>query len=170
VSTLAVLALALAVEPAAAPPHPATTPACEDRLVAYAPLGEHARARITLERPPPAATAPVEAGERRESPQGTRWLFAAEPDTTRPGPWTTVLSVRGYPTGAELLRITLRDHGGYGVRTAWLNEKLLFVQAWWGRIASSDLVIDVERGVLLTGEDADLAALLGPCEPRAATR
>jgi hypothetical protein len=29
---------------------------------------------------------------------------------------------------------------------AWVNEKLLFVRVWWGRVLLSDLVIDVERG------------------------
>lgn len=165
-SAAAVAVLALAVERPAAPSQPVTPAACEDRLVAYSPLGEYARARIGLERTPRAA-APAGVGERRDSPQGTRWLVAVEPDFTRPGPWTTVLAVSGYPTGAELLRATFRDHGSGGVRTTWLNEKLLFVQVWWGRIASSDLVIDVDRGALQVAEDADLAAFLGPCEPRA---
>jgi len=60
------------------------------------------------------------------------------------------LAVSGNPTGGELLQATFRDHGSGGVRTTWLNERLLFVQVWWGRIASSDLVIDVERGALLS--------------------
>jgi len=165
VSAAAVAVLALAVGRPAAPSPPVTPAVCEDRLVAYSALGEHARTRIGLERTPQAA-APVGAGERRDSPQGTRWLVAVEPDYTRPGPWTTVLAVSGNPTGGELLRATFRDHGSGGVRTTWLNERLLFVQVWWGRIASSDLVIDVERGALLVAEDADLAAFLGPCESR----
>jgi hypothetical protein len=165
-NAVALALVAMALGQPSPTPNPVTPPVCEDRLVRYVPLGEHARARITVE--PVTATAPpsIIDGARHASPQGTRWLVAGEPDYARPGPWNTVLAVHGNPSGAELLRATFRDHASYGVRATWLNEKLLFVQVWWGRIASSDLVIDVERGALLYAQDADLAAFLGPCEER----
>jgi hypothetical protein len=150
-------------------PVPITPPVCEDRLVRYGPLGELWRDRIVIERQLAPPRPPVPGADRGTSPQGTRWLVAVEPDFTRPGPWDTTLAVFGNPTGAEMLRVKFADHSNYGVRTTWLNEKLVFVQVWWGRIASSDLVLDVERGALLYAEDADLAAFLGPCEPRAAS-
>ncbi len=158
--------LALLAAPPAPTPFPVNSPVCEDRLVSYAPLGEHARARISIARQSAAPRPPAGAGSRQPSPQGTRWLIAVEPDFTRPGPWVTTLVIGGNPTGVEMLRVTITDHGSGGVRPTWLNERLLFVQAWWGRIASSDLVLDVERGAPLYAEDADLAAFLGPCEPR----
>jgi len=159
--------LALAAAPPTPTPFPVNPPACEDRLVAYAPLGEHARARISIERPPSGLRPPLGSGARQESPQGTHWLVALGPDFSREGPWATTLTIGGNPSGGEMLRVTFSDHGSGGVRPTWLNEKLLFVRVWWGRIASSDLVLDVERAALLYAEDADLAALLGPCEPRA---
>ncbi len=27
----------------------------------------------------------------------------------------------------------------------WVNEKLIFMRPWWGRIAATDLIFDVER-------------------------
>ena len=164
-----VLAMLMAAFQSPTPtPFPVNPPVCEDRMVAYAPLGDHSRAHIALERGSAATRPPIGAGERQASPQGTRWLIVVEPDFTRPGPWDTTLAVFGNPTGGEMLRVSFSDHGSGGVRTTWLNEKLLFVQVWWGRIVSSDLVLDVERGALLHAEDADLAAFLGPCEARTA--
>jgi hypothetical protein len=168
-SPVAFAMLALAAAPPTPTPFPVNPPVCEDRLVAYAPLGEHARARISIERRSGPPRLPAGPESRQQSPQGTRWLVAVEPDFTRPGPWVTTLAIGGNPTGGEMLRVTFSDHGSGGVRPTWLNEKLLFIQVWWGRIASSDLVLDVERAALLVAEDADLAALLGPCEPRTAT-
>ncbi len=165
-SPVAFAMLAVAFESPTPTPFPVTPPVCEDRLVSYAPLGERSRARIALERGTATARPPIGGGARHESPQGTRWLVVVEPDFTHPGPWNTTVAVFGNPGGGELLRVEARDHGGGGVRTTWLNEKLLFVQIWWGRIASSDLVIDVERGALLSAEDADLASFLGPCDSR----
>ncbi len=37
----------------------------------------------------------------------------------------------------------------------WVNEKLLFVRVHWGRIQASDLLLDVERGQILSHELAD---------------
>jgi len=165
-SLIAFALLAAAFQSSTPTPVPVTPPKCEDRLVAYAPLGEHARSRISIERPADPRRPPVGPAARQQSPQGTRWLLVVEPDFTHPGPWDTTLAVFGNPTGAETLRVGFRDHGSSGVRATWLNEKLLFVQVWWGRIASSDLVLDVERGAPLYVEDADLAAFLGPCEER----
>ena len=34
----------------------------------------------------------------------------------------------------------------------WLNEKLVFMRAWWGRIAATDLIFDVERENIIYSE------------------
>jgi len=34
----------------------------------------------------------------------------------------------------------------------WLNEKLIFMRAWWGRIAATDLIFDVEREKVIHAE------------------
>jgi hypothetical protein len=34
----------------------------------------------------------------------------------------------------------------------WLNEKLVFMRAWWGRIAATDLIFDVERERIIYAE------------------
>ena len=39
----------------------------------------------------------------------------------------------------------MSDHASYGVEHSWLNEKALFVRVWWGRIVSTDFVLDTDR-------------------------
>lgn len=139
-------------------------PPCGGQQVTYGPPGEAYRSRVRIERvaaAPGAQSAPAGAVV---SPQGTRWFVLAEPDFLAPGPWRTVLTVTARATEAPGWRLTVGDHASYGVRAHWLNEKLLFVEAWWGRVAATDLVLDVESGAPLYAEDADLVALIQPCD------
>ncbi len=33
----------------------------------------------------------------------------------------------------------------HGIKEKWVNEKLLFIQPWWGRIKATDIIYDVEN-------------------------
>ena len=70
----------------------------------------------------------------------------------------------GNPSGGPILRVTFLDHASYGVRPPWLNEKLLHIRIWWGRILATELALDLETGKPLYVEDANFAEFLGPCE------
>lgn len=90
--------------------------------------------------------------------------------TTRPGEGPTQGQVspnKGYAFVVEgsqpSARITIyaeKDHvvdiefvelaGLSDVR--WLNEKLIFMRPWWGRIAATDLIFDVEREKIVYAE------------------
>ena len=63
---------------------------------------------------------------------------------------------KGYLFAVDGSRVTIyaeKDHVVdiafaelYGLsEVRWVNEKLIFMRAWWGRIAATDLVFDVER-------------------------
>ena len=45
------------------------------------------------------------------------------------------------------------------VSPTWINEKLLFVRAWWGRFVGVDLLIDVEAGTLVYEEAIDAGTI-----------
>lgn len=41
----------------------------------------------------------------------------------------------------------------YGLtEVKWINEKLLFMRPWWGRIAATDIIFDVERERVIYAE------------------
>jgi hypothetical protein len=52
------------------------------------------------------------------------------------------------------LELTFVDESNGGVKVEWLNEKLLFGQVWWGRIYSTDFILDVEQGKFIYREMA----------------
>jgi len=86
--------------------------------------------------------------KRDASPEGTRWMIRVEPDYTKPGPWNTTLIIGDRSTGKPFLKAEFRDHGNtFGAQ--WLNENLIWIQVWWGRIASSDLILDVSKKQLI---------------------
>jgi len=96
------------------------------------------------------------------TPQGTRWFSETLPDYRKPGPWNTTIII-GDETG-PFLRITARDHASGGVRNEWLNEKLLFLQVWKGRMVSDDLILDVTSGQFLYSERAGYDGNVESCD------
>ncbi len=101
-----------------------------------------------------------------KSPQGTAAVANQRPDYSRLGPWNTTVHVFSNSARNVALRIELVDHGQYDVQVAWLNEKLLGVRVFWGRIRGSDLILDIEQGMFLYSENADYGSLVRPCGQR----
>ena len=84
-------------------------------------------------------------------------------DTMKPGPYSNaveVFSTRGDPIAWRLEIVGLNDN----VRLQWLNEDLLFVQAWWGRIVSTDLIFEVSSGRFIYVKEANYGLLVQPCK------
>jgi hypothetical protein len=108
--------------------------------------------------------ATLQSGERLQSPQGTRSVVLRKADTAQSGPWNTTIYVLGNRAQPVALKIVFKDHASGGVRVSWLNEKLLFLSVWWGRIASTDLVLDIETSKPVYMEDADYGSLILPCD------
>ena len=88
-------------------------------------------------------------------------------NTTTESPWNTILFIRGrHAANAKpLLKVEFDDHGNT-FSANWINEKLLFVQVWWGRLGSSDLILDVEQGKFIYNEFAHYGELAEPCQKK----
>ena len=52
----------------------------------------------------------------------------------------------------HLIRITFDD--ALSLEARWVNEKLLYLRPWWGRIAASDIIYDVEKEEVVLAEAA----------------
>ncbi len=60
------------------------------------------------------------------------------------GPWDTPIKI--YNEKDYLTQITFIDHHAqYEVSRIWINEKLLYLRVWWGRILATDLIWDAEK-------------------------
>jgi hypothetical protein len=104
----------------------------------------------------------TQAGTLKKSTYGTRWLSQNDPDFAKNGPFSTTIAV-GDRNGA-LWMLTFPQHGNEPIQSDWLNEKLLFLRVWLGRIVSLDMILDVDHGILVYSEDATHDDLMRPCE------
>lgn len=94
-------------------------------------------------------------GEAVLSPHGTGRLVVDSADMTRDGPWNTTVYIATKSPNPSGLKLQFIDHGNGGVRANWLNDKLVFLQVWWGRVRSDDLIVDVQRGTWVYAEAAN---------------
>jgi hypothetical protein len=133
--------------------------ACDEARVTY---GAHqpSASEFQIARAP--RTLKPQAGTLKKSTYGTRWLRQTDPDFTKDGPFSTTIAV-GDRDGA-LWMLTFPQHGNEGIQSDWLNEKLLFLRVWLGRIVSLDMILDVDNGVLVYSEDATHDDLIQPCK------
>jgi predicted phosphodiesterase len=84
------------------------------------------------------------------SPNGAYSFVVNEPDFQQPGPWNTTIFVDNERD--RLLQIKLLDRRNYRLDVSWINEKLLFVGVWWGRVLGTDIIVDIEREEILYRE------------------
>ena len=56
-----------------------------------------------------------------------------------------------YAEKDHLVQITFSELFGLS-DIKWINEKLLFMRPWWGRIAATDIIYDVEKEKVIYSE------------------
>lgn len=81
----------------------------------------------------------------------------------RPG--NTSLHIFGNKVRPLALRIDVSNHL-YEVHARWINDKLLSLQVWVGRIASSDLILDIETQKFIYAEGANYASSILSCSEK----
>lgn len=136
--------------------------ACNEQEVKYSPFDSSSGDKITLAEIKDSTPA-LAAGNKKRSPQGTRYLLMQNADFSQPGPWTTTVFIGGTGLHGRLLKLSLIDHESGGVQVQWLNEKLLFVEVWWGRMVSVDLIVDINSRAFLYKEMAQYSDIIQPC-------
>jgi hypothetical protein len=98
---------------------------------------EQFASRIRIDR----CAVPAALPKQQPSPNHAYWCSLAPPDRTKSGPWNCDVFV--YSERDYLLWVRLKDmrecHD-----VSWVNEKLLHIRVWWGRICATDLILDVE--------------------------
>jgi hypothetical protein len=113
--------------------------------------------RITLD---VSAAARIAALARTNSPWGSRWVTCEPADFMDDGPWTSRLYILTGADSSHCVEVEARDHANSGVSFEWLNDRALFVRCWWGRIVSTDFVLDTETAHPLYMEDANYFRLV----------
>lgn len=143
-------------------------PSCSEGEVQYSaptliPLGNH-----VLVRPLPIRPDRVwkESDPQYEpySPQRTvAFNRVRVADATKGGPYKNsidIFTVKGRPRAWNIgFNDLIQD-----VEMRWLNEDLLFMRAWWGRIVSTDLIFEAHSGTFFYAQEANYGALGVPCK------
>jgi hypothetical protein len=149
-AALALLALSTPVGAQHTPPDKWKEPRCFNT--------EHGSENVHIALGRASASAPPR--NRVRSRNGAYWFGTIEPDQSKPGPWSTTIVIhneRDYR-----LQLVLSDHAAAGVKARWITAKLLYVQAWWGRILATEMVVDVEAEKIIYSEQLDCGAIVNP--------
>ena len=135
---------------------------CSDVKIRYSSFDATYSQRILLKSVTDSGNPPQTAA-KQYSPQHTMWQARVDPDTMRTGPWTTNVYF-GTDGNSEVLELSLVDHASGGVQVDWLSEKLVFGRVWWGRIYSTDFVLDLQKRQFIYREMAQYGDLIQPCK------
>jgi hypothetical protein len=145
----------------AAPAASQDVPPCDSAKVQYSPVEDRYLEKIKVQGVTELQV--PDNVEKQFSPQRTFWLFAVQPNYQKDGPWTTTVLIKS-ADGNTMRKITFIDHGTGGVKLEWLNERLLFARVWWGRILSTDLILDVQNREFLYQQNAYYGQLMESCK------
>ncbi|MGR9072573.1 MAG: hypothetical protein ACU833_05850, partial [Gammaproteobacteria bacterium] len=139
---LVLLLLAPFASAAATDGWPGLSPDCwpQPRLFHSGENGDLWKRNVVVEALPPAAEIPA-AGTL--SPNQSYWFTV---ENGRPGAAILVYSEKDH-----LTRIAFSNLDGLS-DVKWINEKLIFMRPWWGRIAATDLIFDVEEEQVIYSE------------------
>lgn len=145
-------------------------PKCSTLGVDYAdprdpPLEQQAIVRRLATRPASVA----KEGDRAYKPLSPQETAAfnrvAVIDRTKPGPRSNSIEVfrlRGEAAAWQIDLPELHDNASL----EWLNEELLFIRAWRGRIVSLDLIFHLGTGKFVYAQEANHGRLTAPCAKR----
>ncbi len=93
----------------------------------------------------------IEEAIKNYSRNDAYWFVVNLPDTMKPCPWLAQLIV--FNERDYFIKIELKDyHATYTPTTKWINEKLLYVQLWWGRVLGTYFIFDVEKEEIIIKE------------------
>lgn len=141
---------------------------CNDKIVEYSephviPLEKHVSVK-PLPKSPHILQVERDPEFHPQSPQRTAaFNRVGIADTMKPGPYSSaveVFSISGDPFAWRLDYFGVIDN----IRLKWLNEELLFVQAWWGTIMSTDMIFNVRSGQFIYAKEANYGSIVQPCE------
>lgn len=82
--------------------------------------------------------------EQHWSPNKAYYYMILFPDTSKANcPWDTIVSI--YNEKDYLVQIRIKDHSNSFPKIQWINEKLLYIEIWWGRVIGTYMIFDVEK-------------------------
>ncbi len=120
----------------------------KESRVFQTPFDNHWADRINIERIP----ATEITSEKIYSPNEAYWFSTTiiEPNSTNFMDRDVYLNI--YNERDYLIKLNLLKVHRYNIHTTWINEKILYVRAWWGRVLGVDILFDVESEQIIYKE------------------
>ena len=117
----------------------------------HTPFEENYARSITILRFQPPAKKRIDLEKEMVlSPNNAYWYSMVRPDTSKDGPWATSIFI--FTEKDYLINIRLEQHCPNFASAQWINEKLIYVQFWLGRVLGVCFIFDVEAEKILYKE------------------
>lgn len=143
-------------------------PRCDAVSVNYSaprlvPLAGHVAVVRLTARPGHVLPAADDAAGVRSPQQTAAFARLAAPARNAAGERVQAVDLYTTQGPVHAWRLSFTDASGE-VELQWLNEDLIFVRAWWGRIVATDLLFELSNGRFIYAREANYGALTAPCD------
>ena len=81
------------------------------------------------------------------------WFSVVEPNSVSSAIRDAQINI--YNERDYILCIKLLELNHYQITTNWVNEKIIYIRAWWGRVLGFDLLFDVEKEKFIYKENVN---------------
>ena len=113
------------------------------QTIYYLPFDETFSEQIILQE---ARTTAYE-GEKLLSPNQLGFVQLLQPTFSEKAPWSTTLFIQH--TNGKTLHLDLLNHANIHPRTTWINDELLYIKVWWGRVLGTELILDLKNSTFI---------------------
>jgi hypothetical protein len=141
---------------------------CDSRYVQYSdPQAVPLKNRVVVSRlgkRPPEVQKETDREYKSLSPQRTAAFNRVRvADTMKGGRRDNGIQVFTLNGPAHAWQIDLNDIQD-NASIEWLNEDLILIRVWWGRIVSTDLIFQLSTGRFIYAQEANYGLLVQPCK------
>ncbi len=121
----------------------------EEPRIFQTPFDDHWADRINIEKIPLKEI----QNDKVFSPNKAYWFSVIEPNSISSAIRDAQINI--YNERDYLLCIKLLELNHYQITTNWVNEKIIYIRAWWGRVLGVNLIFDVESEKIIYKENVN---------------
>ncbi len=121
----------------------------EEPRIFQTPFDDHWADRINIEKIPLKEF----QNDKVFSPNKAYWFSVIEPNSINSAIRDAQINI--YNERDYILCINLLQLNHYQITTNWINEKLIYIDAWWGRVLGVNLIFDVEKEIFIYKENVN---------------
>ncbi|MBN1974807.1 MAG: hypothetical protein JW787_14295 [Sedimentisphaerales bacterium] len=121
----------------------------EEPRIFQTPFDDHWADRISIKQIPMKES----QSDKVLSSNKAYWFSVIEPNSISSAIRDAQINI--YNERDYILCINLLQLNHYQITTNWVNEKIVYIRAWWGRVLGFDLLFDVEKEMFIYKENVN---------------